>query len=268
MVTTVITYSNISVLKDLFLNIGYDDIFTNNAYNFNRINIFNIIWRLIRKKPSITNIDKVEDILKKIISEEKYNNTDKNLYVTAANYNTGLPVYAHNKEYSYNDFLDLVIASASIPVMFKPIKYNNEYYFDGGVFNNLPLQKAIDEKCDEIDIIILKPEDFSEKEWKPTSMMSVLDKSFNVILRTQLNLQLQIALNNIDYDVKLNFYYDNVETDILSLDNMSGIWDSGYNYIKDLTKTKIKNSKQLKDNIENNKNFSIKLKKGKIIYDK
>lgn len=40
-----------------------------------------------------------------------------------------------------------VIASCSIPVVFKPVRINNEYYVDGGILHNLPAW-AIRDDCD------------------------------------------------------------------------------------------------------------------------
>ncbi len=33
--------------------------------------------------------------------------------------------------------------SARIPIIFGPIKYNNDFYIDGGVWNNFPIDIAI-----------------------------------------------------------------------------------------------------------------------------
>ena len=56
------------------------------------------------------------------------------LFVSATDLNNGKIVY-----FSKGEILDPVIASASIPVFFKPVIINNIYYVDGGVLDNLPL---------------------------------------------------------------------------------------------------------------------------------
>jgi len=63
------------------------------------------------------------------------------LFVSATNINTGKIVY-----FSKGEILNPVIASASIPVLFKPVIINNNYYVDGGVLDNLPLL-PIEDKC-------------------------------------------------------------------------------------------------------------------------
>ena len=44
--------------------------------------------------------------------------------------------------------------TASLPIVFTPVKYNNEYYVDGGFVNNCPL-KTIENKCYPKDIILI-----------------------------------------------------------------------------------------------------------------
>jgi NTE family protein len=63
------------------------------------------------------------------------------LYVTATDLNNGKAEY-----FSEGDLLNTVIASSSIPVLFKPVIINKIYYVDGGVLDNLPV-KPIENKC-------------------------------------------------------------------------------------------------------------------------
>lgn len=63
------------------------------------------------------------------------------LFVTATDLNKGKAVC-----FSKGDLLTPVIASASIPVLFKPVIINKVYYVDGGVMDNLPI-RPIENKC-------------------------------------------------------------------------------------------------------------------------
>jgi len=63
------------------------------------------------------------------------------LYVTATDLNNGKAVY-----FSKGDLLNCVIASASIPVLFKPVIIDKIYYVDGGILDNLPVY-PIENKC-------------------------------------------------------------------------------------------------------------------------
>ncbi len=41
------------------------------------------------------------------------------------------------------EILNSLKLSARIPIIFGPIKYNNDFYIDGGVWNNFPIDIAI-----------------------------------------------------------------------------------------------------------------------------
>lgn len=63
------------------------------------------------------------------------------LFVAATDLNKGRAVY-----FSKGDLLTPIMASSSIPVLFKPVIINKIYYVDGGVMDNLPI-RPIDNKC-------------------------------------------------------------------------------------------------------------------------
>ncbi len=63
------------------------------------------------------------------------------LVVTATDINNGKAVY-----FSSGELITRIVASASIPVLFKPVIMNNIHYVDGGVLDNLPIA-PIENKC-------------------------------------------------------------------------------------------------------------------------
>ncbi|MFW6218654.1 MAG: patatin-like phospholipase family protein [Bacteroidota bacterium] len=82
--------------------------------------------------------------LKKNLRSKKFDQLQKPLWITATNYCTGETEYINKGE-----ILDAIIASSSIPVVFKPHKINNNYYIDGGITNNFPLE-PVSEKCNHL----------------------------------------------------------------------------------------------------------------------
>jgi len=49
-----------------------------------------------------------------------------------------------------------VIASCSIPIVFAPTTIDGEHYFDGGVYDNVPVKPLVDAGCDSIIVIHLE----------------------------------------------------------------------------------------------------------------
>ena len=64
------------------------------------------------------------------------------LITTATNLNHGTAVY-----FSTGELIRAVIASASIPVLFRPVVIDDVMYVDGGVLDNLPVKPLLG-KCD------------------------------------------------------------------------------------------------------------------------
>jgi predicted acylesterase/phospholipase RssA len=50
---------------------------------------------------------------------------------------------------------EAITMTASLPVVFTPVKYNNEYYMDGGFINNCPLQSIQKQNYDADSILII-----------------------------------------------------------------------------------------------------------------
>jgi len=78
------------------------------------------------------------------------------LFVSATNLNHGRIEY-----FSSGELMQPVIASASIPVLFKPVIINNFHYVDGGVLDNLPI-KPIEKDCGFIIGSFVNPTGYEE----------------------------------------------------------------------------------------------------------
>ncbi|MFN3938964.1 MAG: patatin-like phospholipase family protein [Chitinophagales bacterium] len=84
----------------------------------------------------------IRTLLQKILKHDSFDKLPKEFYLSVTNLNKGGCEIIHTG----NHLIDFVIASSSIPLIFKPVKINNHLYVDGGVINNLPAE-AIREKC-------------------------------------------------------------------------------------------------------------------------
>ena len=78
-----------------------------------------------------------------------------------------------------------MIASASIPVLFKPVIIDNVYYVDGGVLDNLPV-KPIEDICDLIIGSFVNPAGY---EKTVTSMVQIAERSFILNMAKEVELK-------------------------------------------------------------------------------
>ncbi len=89
-------------------------------------------------------------------------------YLTATNARTGEAEYLSRADMKKDDFR-AIMASCAIPVVCRPIELNGKLYFDGGVSDSIPVQKAIDDGCDKLVVILENPRSFvrQPQKYKP-----------------------------------------------------------------------------------------------------
>ncbi len=92
-------------------------------------------------KTGLLSISGIEKILEENLRAKTFEELKIKLFVTATDFNNGQTVY-----FSQGEVLTKVIASASIPVIFKPVIIDGITYVDGGVLDNLPVY-PLENKC-------------------------------------------------------------------------------------------------------------------------
>lgn len=120
-------------------------------------------------KTGLLQISGVQKILKENLRAKTFEDLKIKLFVTATDYNNGKAVY-----FSQGDLVKKVIASASIPVLFKPVIIDGITYFDGGVLDNLPIQ-PIEKKCRVIIGSYVNP---TGPEKKFSSLVHIAERTF------------------------------------------------------------------------------------------
>jgi len=96
-------------------------------------------------KKAFFSLDNLEKFLKKYIPYKNIEDLKIPFYITTVNLNKAQLTY-----FNQGDLIKIVKASCSLPIMFKPVKIEKDYYIDGGVMNNLP----VDPILDKVDFII------------------------------------------------------------------------------------------------------------------
>lgn len=95
------------------------------------------------------------DGLKKILQHYLHATTFEELkiplQVTATNFTKAKAV-----QFNSGNLIDAVMASCAIPLAIKPMMINGEYYVDGGLMNNLPVDVLVG-KCEEIIGVNVNP---------------------------------------------------------------------------------------------------------------
>ena len=141
--------------------------------------------RYIGKKPwkeekSVFGLNFIFDELPKEIDPLDFDAfyADKAEFVTVAtDAMTGKAVY-FGKEHLLNQDTTVLKASASLPMFSPPIAYRGKLYYDGGVADSIPVQKALDDGCDKLLIVLTKKRGYRKGEMKLQHACSRLLKEY------------------------------------------------------------------------------------------
>lgn len=98
-----------------------------------------------------------------------------------------LPVTSADKAWS------TIVASCSLPIMFQPVELNGNLYMDGGMSDSIPYQKAIDDGCDKVIVVLTRERDYIKGEEPLQRLIGFLYKKYPRLLD-------RIANRHIDYN--------------------------------------------------------------------
>ena len=76
-------------------------------------------------------------------------------------------VYRKLSDYSNEEIVNQILASCSIPIVFPSVKTHDRQYYDGGLFDNVPVAPLIAAGCDTILVIHLHLHTFFDKNKYP-----------------------------------------------------------------------------------------------------
>jgi len=86
-------------------------------------------------------------------------NDPRDMMIVATDANTGLPHYFHKYDMRQDSY-DPIKASCCVPVINRPYKVDGIPYYDGGLSDPVPYEKAFAAGCDKVVVILTRPEDY------------------------------------------------------------------------------------------------------------
>jgi len=79
--------------------------------------------------------------------------------VVVTNAVTGKPEYYSKHDMPKDDY-EYVKASSCIPAVCRPRKIGENFYYDGGLSDPIPIGRAFDQGCDKVVVVLSKPRDY------------------------------------------------------------------------------------------------------------
>jgi NTE family protein len=170
----------------------------------------NIAWN----KEGIFSMDVLEEMLKEVIPNNNFDALPVKLFVAATDLIKGEAVI-----FSKGRLYEAIIASASIPVVFQPIKIGNKQLVDGGILNNFPVEPLL-KICDcLIGSYVNKLED-GITESTPFKTINLLDRCFHLAIANSV----YSKVNKCDVFIESPLH----EYDMYDVKNADKIFDIGY----------------------------------------
>ena len=93
---------------------------------------------------------------------QAYSESETDFFACVTNTRTGLPEYL--KVTDAKGQIDYIRASASLPFLSRKVIIEGEPYLDGGISDNIPLDKCIGEGCERIVVVLTHPKGYLKKE--------------------------------------------------------------------------------------------------------
>ncbi len=128
-------------------------------------------------KQGLVEMTGFEKRLKKNLEAEFFEDLEIPLLIFAVDMNNAKLV-----KFDAGKLVKAVKASASIPVLFPPVKIDNIYYSDGGIIENFPIE-PLEELCEEIIGINVNPIGY-EKNF--ANLYKMAERTFHIIIRTRI----------------------------------------------------------------------------------
>ena len=108
--------------------------------------------------------------------KELWNINKKELVIVATNIHRYKTVYFSYKDTPDMDIVTAVLMSLCIPILFNPIKYNDEYYVDGGITCHYPIGYIDKSEYNETLGVIVTPDYCVFKECLSVDVCKNVDK--------------------------------------------------------------------------------------------
>lgn len=152
-----------------------------------------------------------------------YDLYNKELYICAINLNHEKPIYF---SYKYSPNMPVWLAlqmSTCFPYIFSPIKYKNEYYIDGGVMENYPIE-IFDDKHKSLGFKIISSDSYNK------NLSNIYEYSTCVLSSSLRALDDKDTGPYIDRTIFINIPKQGLLTSVLDIEEIIINYEDYYNY--------------------------------------
>ncbi|MDB5424405.1 MAG: patatin-like phospholipase family protein [Phenylobacterium sp.] len=138
----------------------------------------------------------LKDTLERLVDFDRINARETRLSVGAVNIRTGNFAYFDNTHTRIGP--EHIMASGALPPGLPPIEIDGEWYWDGGLVSNTPLEYVLDQ-CESDDLAIYQVDLFNARGPMPRTIQEAAEreKDIRYSSRTRLNTDAQLRIHRL-----------------------------------------------------------------------
>ena len=223
---------SITELKEYFINRPWDKFFDIDL-DFQQKGIFQISYLYEMVKPFML----AYDIPQTFTLLDLYNKTNIELHIFTTKLNHMMLIDLNHVTFPSLTLTEAINMTASLPLIFPPVKYDNEYYIDGGILQKCPLQSIQKTSYSNDSILII---DIGQQRYMYSEESSVLDfihlvmsNAFQIISTDRYNKTCITNYPHYYYIIAECILSTNVwDKFINDIEYRKQLYETGYNYKK------------------------------------
>lgn len=132
----------------------------------------NLTWN----KPGLVNTDSYEKVLKRYLPDDSFESLLKPFYVTTTDL-----VKATEVTFNRGPLIRPILASLAFPVVFSPIKIEDNIYADGGIMNNFPVDPIKDQCHGLLGILVHAMRKIEDNKQAMDNSFRLIHRAFEIV---------------------------------------------------------------------------------------
>jgi len=190
-------WKNVNVGELLHFNTKYTDS-VNNKDKFKEL-IYSIEQMTLIVKNKGINTSNLKKILSEMIDEEKIRKSYMDYGLVTVRVNDLKPLYLFKDDMKKGKIPEYILASCNLPVFKTEKLIDNNYYIDGGFYDNNPINMLLNKGYDKIYSVEIQGIGFKQKANSSDKIISIKPSRF-------LGSTLSVNKSKINENIKLGYY--------------------------------------------------------------
>jgi NTE family protein len=153
----------------------------------------------------------LKQTLERLVDFDRINARQTRLSLGAVNVQTGNFTYFDNKKQKIGP--EHIMASGAIPPGFAPIEIDGEFYWDGGLVSNTPIQYVLDQETQR-DLLICQVDLFSSRGDMPKTMMAAAEREKDIRYSSRTRMNTDMSLKEHQVKAALRRLLDKLPADL------------------------------------------------------